>query len=141
MEHDAPAGTDPQDKMSPASLKGRSGLNRMISAFSNSLQGLQAAWRHECAFREELLLAVVMSAVALFLPVTALERALLIGVWIIVLIVELLNSAIEAVVDLVSPDWHVLAKRAKDAASAAVLLSLVLAALVWISILLALWEK
>ncbi len=123
------------------SLKGKRGTKKIVSAFFNSMHGIQVAWRHESAFREELLLTLFMSTVTLFLPVTALERTLLIGVWVGVLIVELLNSAIEAVVDLASPQWHALAKRAKDIASAAVFLSLLLAMLVWLGVLISLWGK
>ena len=109
----------------------RRGIGRLIAATRVSGAGFRAAWRSEEAFRQEVILAVVLTPAALWLGQTVLERALLVGVWVLVLIVELLNSAIEAVVDRIGDDLHVLSGRAKDMGSAAVLLSLVLAAAVW----------
>jgi diacylglycerol kinase (ATP) len=100
------------------------------------LAGLAAAARHEDAFRQELILVVLLTPLALWLGSTGVERALLIGSLIIVLIVELLNSAIEATVDRISFENHRLAKRAKDIGSAAVMLSLVNAGVVWLLIIL-----
>ena len=115
--------------------KGAQGLRRLMNAFGYSRDGFAAAWKHEAAFREELLLAAITIPLGLWLGQTGIERALLVGTILIVLIVELLNSAIEAVVDRVSPERHELSKRAKDIGSAAVLLTLTLAAAVWALIL------
>lgn len=103
----------------------------MIAATRYSLRGLQAAWRFESAFRQETTLAVLLLPVALWLGTTAVERALLIAVLGIVLITELLNSAVEAVVDRVGEEHHALAGRAKDMGSAAVFSSLVLTVVTW----------
>jgi diacylglycerol kinase (ATP) len=111
-------------------------LRRVINATHYSLAGLAAAVRHEDAFRWELTLVVVLSPLALWLGKSGVERALLIGSLIIVLIVELLNSAVEATVDRISFENHRLAKRAKDIGSAAVMLSLVNAGVVWLLIIL-----
>jgi diacylglycerol kinase (ATP) len=107
----------------------------VLNATHYSLSGLVAAARHEGAFRQELILAALLTPLALWLGDSGVERALLIGSLLLVLIVELLNSAIEAAVDLVSLENHHLAKRAKDIGSAAVMLSLANAALVWLLIL------
>jgi len=115
--------------------KGAQGLRRLMNAFGYSRDGFAAAWKHEAAFREELLLAAITIPLGLWLGQTGIERALLVGTILIVLIVELLNSAIEAVVDRVSPERHELSKRAKDIGSAAVLVTLTLAAAVWALIL------
>lgn len=117
-------------------FKSKTGLRRIINATGYSLAGLRDAYEHEHAFRQECLLALVLVPVALFLPVSGLERALMVGAVLLVLIVELLNSAVEAAVDRVSLDRHELAKRAKDIGSAAVFLSLVNVAVVWGLILL-----
>ncbi|MCX8087517.1 MAG: diacylglycerol kinase [Rhodocyclaceae bacterium] len=117
-------------------FKGQTGLKRIWNAFRYSLDGLAAAYRHEDAFRQETWLAVILIPTALFLPVGGLDKALMIGSVLLVLIVELLNSAVEAVVDRVSLERHRLAKRAKDIGSAAVLISLVNVAVVWALILL-----
>ncbi len=111
--------------------KPKAGWRRWFNAMNYSKQGFQAAWQHEAAFREEILLVITLIPFAIWLGNTNLERALLIGSLLLVLIVELLNSAIEAIVDLVSPDFHVLAGRAKDIGSAAVLTSLILAFTTW----------
>ena len=114
--------------------KSKSGLARIGRALGYSLQGFAAAWRNEHAFRQELMLCLVLLPFALFLPLQILERVVLITTLFIVLVVELLNSAIEAVVDRVSLDNHDLSKRAKDLGSAAVFLSLVIAAVAWVLI-------
>lgn len=110
------------DSESP--FKGKTGLTRLINAFRYSLDGFAAAYRHEDAFRQETLLAVILIPLALFLPVSGIGKALMIASVLLVLMVELINSAIEAVVDRVSLERHHLAKRAKDIGSAAVLLAL-----------------
>lgn len=107
------------------------GLTRIFRAVGYSWQGIKSAFRHEAAFRQECLLLLLLVPVAIFWPVTAVEKILLIGSLILVLIVELLNSAIEAVVDRVGSEYHELSGRAKDIGSAAVLLSLLLVALAW----------
>jgi len=112
-------------------FKGATGLRRIASAARNSLAGLAEAIRCEDAFRQELLLAAILVPLGLWLGATGVERALLIGVVLFVLVVELLNSAIEATVDRISFENHRLAKRAKDIGSAAVLIALVNAVTVW----------
>ncbi|MHB1374350.1 MAG: diacylglycerol kinase [Thauera sp.] len=112
-------------------FKGKTGLRRVWNAFHYSLDGLQAAYRHEDAFRQELWLTLVAIPLALWLGDSGFERALMIASVLLVLIVELVNSAIEATVDRVSLERHQLAKRAKDIGSAAVLIALINAAAVW----------
>ena len=107
------------------------GLRRIIRATLNSVAGLRAAWRNEAAFRQECVLAVILTPAAFWVGDSAVELVLLIGSVMFVLIVELLNSAIEATVDRVGTERHELSGRAKDLASAAVLLSLLLAAVTW----------
>lgn len=120
------------DETHPTSeFKSKSGVKRILSAFHYSMAGLRTAWAGEHAFRQELMLLAVASVVAAWLPVTALQKLLLIGVLVQVLIIELLNSAIEAVVDRVSLERHPLSKKAKDVGSAAVFLALALAAATW----------
>lgn len=115
--------------------KGKTGLRRLINAFGYSISGLRAAYRLEDAFRQEVLLAAMLIPAALMLPVAAIGRALLLASVFLVLIVELLNSAVEAAVDRISLDNHELAKVAKDIGSAAVMLSLVCMTLVWTVVL------
>jgi diacylglycerol kinase (ATP) len=115
--------------------KGETGVRRLINAARNSFAGFAAAVRCEDAFRQELLLAAVLVPVALWSGRSGVERALLAGSVVLVLVVELLNSAVEATVDRISFDNHRLAKRAKDIGSAAVMLSLVNAGLIWLLIL------
>ncbi len=112
-------------------FKGKTGIKRLINAFGYSLQGFKSAYKHEDAFRQEVLMAIILLPLAIYLGNTGIERALLAGSVVLVLIVELLNSAIEATVDYISIDFHHLAARAKDIGSAAVLLSLTNMALVW----------
>jgi len=112
------------------------GVTRVFRAFGASRQGLIGAYREEAAFRQELAIAVIAVPLGLWLGHSGVERALLVGVVLLVLIVELLNSAIEAVVDRISPERDELAGLAKDIGSAAVLLSLLLCALVWALVLL-----
>jgi len=114
-------------------FKSKGGLKRLANALRYSLQGLGAALRHEAAFRQELALAVVLVPAALWLGSSALERAVLIAAIVFVLIVEILNSALEAVADAVTLDHHPMIGRAKDLGSAAVMLSIVLAIIVWLA--------
>ncbi|MFT3803027.1 MAG: diacylglycerol kinase [Burkholderiaceae bacterium] len=114
--------------------KSTGGPRRLLNAARYSMQGLRAAFRHEAAFRQELALCVVLVPLALWLPFSSLERVLLIGSLLGVLIVELLNSAIEALADLISTQAHPLAGRAKDLGSAAVMLSLAVALLTWVGL-------
>ena len=118
--------------------KGRTGIDRVIHAAGYSMAGLRSAYRGESAFRQEFWLAMVLVPAAFWVGRTWVEVALLIGSTMLVLIVELLNSSIEAAIDRVSFEWHDLSKRAKDLASAAVMLSLVLCASTWLA---ALWQR
>jgi len=118
--------------------KGRTGIGRIIRATGYSYQGLTSAYRHESAFRQEFWLAAVMLPLAPWLGRGWVEISLLAGTVLLVLIVEILNSAIEAVVDRVSFEFHDLSKRAKDFGSAAVFLALVLCAGVWCA---AVWNR
>lgn len=115
---------------------GLRGIPRLIQAFVCSVQGLRSAWRDEEAFRLEVLAALVLVPVALWLGESSVERILLAGSVAFVLIVELLNSAVEAVVDRIGPEHHELSGKAKDIGSAAVLISLLLVPVVWALILL-----
>ena len=115
--------------------KGKTGLRRLWNAFGYSLAGFRAAYKHEDAFRQEIHLAVILIPLALWLPATHLGKALMIGSVLLVIIIELLNSAIEAAVDRISLENHDLAKRAKDIGSAAVLVSLINVAVTWALVL------
>jgi diacylglycerol kinase (ATP) len=121
--------------MTISPYKGKTGVRRLINAFGYSLSGLRSAYLHEDAFRQEVLLAAVLIPAALVLPVAATARAVLLASVFLVLIVELLNTAVEAVVDRISLENHELAKRAKDIGSAAVMLSLVCMTVVWAIVL------
>lgn len=118
--------------------KGRTGLDRIRAAAGYSLAGLRAAYRGESAFRQEVWLAAVLLPAAGWLGRSWVEVALLVGTVVLVLVVELLNSAVEAAIDRVSLDLHPLSKRAKDLGSAAVMLSLLLAGGVWLA---AIWHR
>jgi diacylglycerol kinase (ATP) len=122
--------------MQESPFKGKTGLQRLWNALGYSLQGIASAFRHEDAFRQECLAAAVLIPAAFFVPAGGMEKALMIASVLLVLIVELLNSAVEAAVDRVSLENHLLAKRAKDIGSAAVFLSLINVAVVWALILL-----
>src|SRR5882672_4080224 len=122
--------------MQESLFKGKTGLQRLWNALGYSLQGMASAFRHEDAFRQECLLAALLIPTALLIPVGGTERALMIASVLLVLIVELLNSALEAAVDRISLENHILAKRAKDIGSAAVFLSLINVAAVWLLVLL-----
>jgi diacylglycerol kinase (ATP) len=114
--------------------KGNRGLTRAWHAAKNSWCGIVYAFQEESAFRQELFLLVVLSPVALFLPISPLEKCALIASLIMVLVVELLNSSVEAAIDRISFDHHDLSKRAKDFGSAAVMLALLIAAILWATI-------
>jgi diacylglycerol kinase (ATP) len=117
--------------------KGKTGLVRLFNAFGYSLAGFRAAYKHEDAFRQEVLLAAILIPLALWLPVTLIGKALMVSSVLLVIIVELINSAIEATVDRISLENHDLAKRAKDIGSSAVLVSLLNVIVVWVMVLLA----
>jgi diacylglycerol kinase (ATP) len=125
--HDAPVGENPH--------KGKTGLRRVWNALFYSSDGLRAAFRHEDAFRQEVFLAVLLIPAALFTPAAGTGKALMVAAVLLVLIVELLNSAIEAAVDRISLEHHALAKRAKDIGSAAVLLALINVPVTWVLVL------
>ena len=105
-------------------FKGKTGIRRIWNALNYSIAGLRSAYLNEDAFRQELMLSMVLIPLALILPVSGVGKAVMIGSVVLVLIVELLNSAIEAAIDRISLDHHRLSKRAKDIGSAAVLLAL-----------------
>lgn len=115
----------------PSNKPGATGLTRIINAAGYSMKGLRAAFVHEAAFRQELLLLIVMTPLALWLGQSGVERALLIGSLLLVLVVELMNSAVEAIVDRVSNEFHELSGRAKDIGSAAVFIALFNVVVVW----------
>lgn len=116
--------------------KGKTGLRRLLNAFRYSFDGLKAAYKNEDAFRQEVLLAAVLIPLTFVLEHSAMGRAMMLGSVFLVIIVELLNTAVEATVDRISLDNHLLAKRAKDIGSAAVMLSLVNLIVVWALVLL-----
>lgn len=117
-------------------FKGKTGIKRLMNAIGYSAEGFKAAFHHEDAFRQEVFLTLVMIPLAIYLEPLATNRALMIGSLFLVLIVELLNSAVEAVVDRVSIERHALAKRAKDIGSAAVFVAIANVIVVWALILL-----
>ena len=116
-------------------LKGKRGLRRLMNATRYSIDGFAAAWRHEAAFRQEILACIVLVPVAILLPLAPVEKVLLIGSLLLVLIVELLNTAIEVAVDRDSVRIDPLGKRAKDYGSAAVTIVLLIAGMTWVTIL------
>jgi len=119
-------------------MKGNTGIKRIVLAAGYSAKGLRATFIHEAAFRQEVLLAAILIPLACWLEVTMIERLLMISAVFLVLIVELLNSAIEAVVDRIGPEKHELSGRAKDIGSAAVLITLLLTLYIWSEVL---WPK
>jgi diacylglycerol kinase (ATP) len=127
---------DAQASEMESPYKGKTGIRRIMNAFLYSIDGLSAAFTHEDAFRQEVVLAAILVPIALMTPVTGVAKCLLVLSLIQVLIVELLNSGIEAVTDRVSLEDHALAKRAKDMGSAAVMLSLIAVPVVWLLVLL-----
>lgn len=116
------------------------GLRRIINAAGYSWKGYKAAWKYEAAFRQEVVLGIIGTFIALLLPVSALAKLVLIGSMVLVIIVEIINSAIEAVVDRFGDEWHTLCGRAKDMGSAAVLLALLWSLVVWIALLVESWH-
>jgi diacylglycerol kinase (ATP) len=126
---EAPTGESPH--------KGKTGLKRLWNALFYTFDGMKAAFRHEDAFRQEVFLAVLLIPAALFTPASGTGKALMIAVVLLVLIVELLNSAVEAAVDRISLENHALAKRAKDIGSAAVFIALINVPVVWALVLFA----
>jgi diacylglycerol kinase (ATP) len=112
-------------------FKGKTGIKRLINAFGYSLDGISAAYKNEDAFRQEIKLALILIPLACYLGESGIERAIMIASVMFVIIVELLNSSVEATVDRISLDHHLLAKRAKDIGSAAVLISLINLVVVW----------
>jgi len=117
-------------------FKGKTGIKRLINAFGYSLSGFKVAFAKEDAFRQEVLLSIILVTVAVYISNSSIELVLLIGSTLLVPIIELLNSAIEAAVDRISFEHHILAKRAKDIGSAAVFLSIINLIAVWLIILL-----
>ena len=117
---------------------GLSGIPRIIAATTNSLHGIRDAWRHEAAFRQDLALSAILLLLSFWLAQTLLEWLLLIMPLLLLLIVEILNSAIENIVDRIGEERHILSGRAKDMGSAAVMLCLILIAVVWLSMA---WSK
>jgi len=113
------------------SKPGKTGIHRIIDAAGYSLNGLNAAFKYEAAFRQELALTLILAPIALWFGNTNIERALLLASLLLILIVELLNTAIETIVDRIGPEHHELSGRAKDVGSAAVLLSLANAVIIW----------
>ena len=126
----------PVDEATISPFKGKTGVRRIIQALFNSLAGLADAWREESAFRQEVLMAAVLIPTACVVHVSRGERALLIASVLLVLIVELLNSSVEAAIDRISLDRHRLSRTAKDLGSAAVLVALLLLSVVWALVLL-----
>ena len=123
--------------MNESPFKGKTGLTRVWNAFHYSMAGIVAAYRNEDAFRQEVWLAALLVPLALWLPASGTGKALMIASLLLVIVVELMNSAVEAAVDRVSLERHHLAKRAKDIGSAAVFVALVNAAVVWALVLFA----
>lgn len=114
---------------------GNGGIKRIIKATGYSIQGLRAAFKHETAIRQEILLLLISIILAIMFDVSVIERILMIGVVVLVLMIELVNSAIEAVVDRIGVEHHELSGRAKDIGSAAVMVALVFATFTWVYIL------
>ncbi|OXX38983.1 diacylglycerol kinase [Vibrio sp. V09_P4A23P171] len=114
---------------------GRTGIKRLFYATGYSIQGLKAAWLNKAAIRQETVTSILLITITFFLPVTKIEQIMMIGCLVLVVIVELMNSAVEAVVDRVGSEWHELSGRAKDIGSAAVLIALIFSAFTWMFIL------
>lgn len=121
------AGSRQAERVKP----GDTGLTRIIKAFGYSAKGFAACYRNEAAFRQEVAATIVLVPLGLWLGDSGIERALLVASWLLVLVVELLNSGIEAIVDRIGPERHELSGRAKDIGSATVLLTILIAALTW----------
>jgi diacylglycerol kinase (ATP) len=116
-------------------LKGKAGFARVTDAFTYSMAGLRAAFRDEAAFRQEMVLAVPLIVLAFFMPASGVGKALMVASVLLVLIVELLNSAVEALADRISSEKHALIKKAKDIGSAAVFIALINVPVVWALVL------
>lgn len=129
------------EQQATSEFKSKSGVKRIFAAFFYSMEGLKTACRSEHAFRQELMLVIPATIVALLLPVSAIEKVALVAVLILLLIVELINSAIEAVVDRVSLERHPLSKNAKDFGSAAVFLAFMILTMTWAVIVLPLFIR
>ena len=123
----------PEDDKLP---KPRGGVARIFRAFFYSMAGLKSAFVHEAAFRQDVMLGIVLVPLSLWLPFEPMTKVLLNVIWLLLLVTELLNSAIEAIVDMTSPGYHELAKRAKDMGSAAVFIMLTALTIAWV---VALW--
>ena len=127
------------NKQQPSSIgsgkPGNTGIKRIIKATGYSIQGLKAAFKHDAAIRQELALLLIASVLVAVIEVSLVERVLMLGSVVLVLIIELLNSAIEAVVDRIGVEYHELSGRAKDIGSAAVLVALIFAGFTWAYIL------
>ena len=115
--------------------KGKTGIRRLVNAFGYSIAGTLAAFKHEDAFRQEVILSAILTPVAIYYGEAAIDQALMISSLLLIIIVELLNSSIEATVDRISVKHHKLAKRAKDIGSAAVFFSLINAVVIWVLML------
>ncbi|MES2901414.1 MAG: diacylglycerol kinase [Pseudomonadota bacterium] len=116
-------------------FKSKAGLGRILPAIGYGMAGLKAAWQNEHAFRQEAVIGLILTITALALPISAFQKMFLIAVLVLVMIVELINSAIEAIVDRISLERHPLSKNAKDMGSAAVMLSIFMASSCWIVVL------
>lgn len=116
----------------------RTGLSRVLHAFTYSIDGLKTGWQ-EPAFRQEAVLAIPLVPLAFVIGANWMETAMLVAVVILVMVTELLNTAVESAIDRIGPEWHAISKRAKDLGSAAVLLSLLLCGGVWLAALWAWW--
>lgn len=127
-----------RNKIKDMAKQGKRGLRRLLDAAGYSAAGLAVAWRGEEAFRQEVVFAVVLVPLALWLGQSNMERLMLVASWLLVMIVEILNTAVEATVDRISGERHQLSGQAKDLGSAAVFLSLLLAVLVWGTVA---WER
>jgi diacylglycerol kinase (ATP) len=119
----------------------KTGLSRIFAAFFYSADGLRTTFKNEAAFRQELFFFIVLLPILYFLPISLVFKCLLFSVNTLILIIELLNSAIENVVDLVSPDYNIYAKKAKDMGSAAVFLSVSLSLVLWVCAILSVIQK
>jgi diacylglycerol kinase (ATP) len=119
--------------------KGRKGIKKVFFSLINSFSGLSFAFKEESAFRQELFLSIILIPLALFLPATFVEKILMIGSIMVLLIIELINSSIEAVVDRISLEHHDLSKKAKDLGSAAVFISLILVFIIYLTFIIKYW--
>ncbi|MCX4189623.1 diacylglycerol kinase [Methylophaga sp. OBS3] len=117
-------------------MQKKTGITRLLYAAKHSSNGFISALNSEAAFRQEFIAVSVLAILSFWLPVTALEQVLLLSTLVMVLIVELINSAIECLADQISSEWHLLIKKAKDYGSLAVLLTLLISASIWLTILL-----